>query len=475
MPPALLDAVLRRALLVALLVGGVQALVLAFGWLLIYQYTHERVAGGVEEVIVQANVAAAEAVIESLGGVLEVGEFGSPQWERAQAVVEKLELGGGGFACVLDDEGLVLCHPDIRGEPGLRSVNLGAEGLMPLAGGEGTPLSQINGAGVVTGMLEHPIFGKHYIATRRTEGGDARLLIHQPVSGLEAASRQVTRGLVGRMRAVGGAVVALTVLLALAFLRAHYRALPRWNQNLEATVVDRTAELLLTHRAILFGIAKLSEYRDNETRLHVERICAYSATLAREMQRRGAPVDDQWIEDIELAASLHDIGKVGIPDTILLKPGRLTVEEFAHMKHHAAIGEETLRAVRERISDCPLLDMGVEIAGGHHEHWDGGGYPRGLCGEAIPLSARIVALADVFDALMSKRVYKPAFPFDEVEMMIEKGRGTHFDPAVVDAFVAVAPELLAIRRRMNDETGSEDFAPAALPSCPTTVDFEVPV
>jgi putative two-component system response regulator len=193
------------------------------------------------------------------------------------------------------------------------------------------------------------------------------------------------------------------------------------------------------------------------------------------MQRRGAPVDDQWIEDIELAASLHDIGKVGIPDTILLKPGRLTVEEFAHMKHHAAIGEETLRAVRERISDCPLLDMGVEIAGGHHEHWDGGGYPRGLCGEAIPLSARIVALADVFDALMSKRVYKPAFPFDEVEMMIEKGRGTHFDPAVVDAFVAVAPELLAIRRRMNDETGSEDFAPAALPSCPTTVDFEVPV
>ena len=277
--------------------------------------------------------------------------------------------------------------------------------------------------------------------------------------GLEAASRDGTDDLLLRTLAVGGLVVASTVLFSALLIRSHNRASLRWNRDLERVVHERSEELVRTHRGILFGIAKLSEYRDNETGMHVERMCAYSRTLARELRRRGARIDDQWVDDIALAASLHDIGKVAIPDAILLKPGRLTDSEFEKMKEHVSVGEEALHAVHKEVGASRLLDMGIEIAGGHHEHWDGSGYPRGLSGSDIPLSARIVAVADVFDALMSKRVYKEAMPFDQVKTIIDEGSGKHFDPEVVEAFHAVSKALLEIRRRMQDEPGTEPEVP----------------
>jgi len=132
---------------------------------------------------------------------------------------------------------------------------------------------------------------------------------------------------------------------------------------------------------------------------------------------------------------LHDIGKVAISDNILLKPGKLTKEEFEEMKKHTTIGEQTIKAAQERLEDPGLLDVAREIAGGHHEKWDGSGYPRGLKGKEIPLSARMMAIADVYDALISKRPYKEPFPYDEVFDIIKKGSGTHFDPELVDVFI----------------------------------------
>jgi putative two-component system response regulator len=169
-------------------------------------------------------------------------------------------------------------------------------------------------------------------------------------------------------------------------------------------------------------------------------------------------------QDIELlykSAPLHDIGKIGIPDRILLKPGRLTPEEFEIMKTHAAIGKDSIQAA-EQLVGMPdsFLRFAKEIAGSHHEKWDGSGYPEGLAGEAIPLSARLMALADVYDALISKRVYKEAFSHEVARNLIVQGRGTHFDPAVIDAFIALEQDFIDIAKRFSDN----DTELAATPS-----------
>jgi len=444
---------LRRGWLVAALVGVAQAAVFSVGWLLVYGQTHEQVALGVEEVIVRANVAAAEAVVRILGGIPDVGELGSPEWERVQGVVEHLELGGAGFACVMDTTGHIVCHPDIREQPGLRGIYMAAERLVDLERQSWIRLDHVRAGATATGLVDYGADGMHYIATHRDPDSGMQLLVHQPVSGLTAASKHVTGAMLVSMLGIGACVVALTAALAGLLVRAHDRTMARWNRELEGLVTRRTGELTRTHRAIIFGIAKLAEYRDNDTGLHVERMCAYVGVLAREYQRRFGGLDPRWIEDLELAASMHDIGKVAIPDHILLKPGRLTPEEYEQRKLHAEVGRAALIAVRDQVDDPRLLNLGIEIAGAHHERWDGSGYPHSLAGDAIPLSARIVAVADVFDALMSRRVYKEALPVERVLRILSEGSGTHFDPRVLECFEAVADELRLIHARLQDTPG----------------------
>jgi HD-GYP domain-containing protein (c-di-GMP phosphodiesterase class II) len=456
-----LERVLRRGVLIGALVAVAQAVVFAVGWVVVYDRTHEQVSASVEEVIVRSNVAAVDAVVQLLDGLPNVDEFGSPEWERVQRVIEELELGGAGFACVLDSSGYIACHPDIRERPGLRRVKLDDELLADLAGNPVVDLGQVRPGYTSVGRIDLGFDGEHYLATRIDPVTHAQILVHQPTSGLTAASEHVTGPMLTSMIAVGAVLMALTAILALVLVRAHDRTMARWNEQLEEIVAERTAQLIRTHRAIIFGIAKLAEYRDNDTGLHVERMSAYTGAIAREYQRQFGGLEPQWIEDLELAASMHDIGKVAVPDRILLKPGRLSEEEFEEMKVHSAIGEEALIAVREQVDDPHLLDLGIEISGGHHERWDGTGYPRGLAGEKIPLSARIVAVADVFDALMSKRVYKPAMPYEQVVETIRAGRGTHFDPRVVDSFEAVCGVLAVIHSRLQDGPGPRSPLPHA--------------
>lgn len=210
-------------------------------------------------------------------------------------------------------------------------------------------------------------------------------------------------------------------------------------RQLEDLVAVRTAQLTATQDMAVFSLAQLADSRDPETGEHLYRMRAYSQILARQLARRGPyreAINAEFLDHLYRASPLHDIGKVGVSDAILLKPGRLTAEEFEVMKQHVVIGAETLERARDYMGDeAGFLAMAADVARYHHERFNGSGYCAGLCGEQIPLAARIVALADVFDALTSKRVYKPAYSYESAEQIILDERGAHFDPAVVDAFV----------------------------------------
>ncbi|MBI1367982.1 MAG: response regulator [Planctomycetes bacterium] len=230
------------------------------------------------------------------------------------------------------------------------------------------------------------------------------------------------------------------------------------NGKLEQLVRRRTNELIETRDLVVFGLAKLADSRDPETGDHLERIRAYCRILSEHLAQHGpfaGQITDAFIHTIYLSSPLHDIGKVGIPDAILLKPGRLTDSEFDIMKRHAAIGAEALQDVAQHGTCGGFLQMAIDIARSHHERFDGTGYPDGLSGGAIPLSARIVAVADVFDALTSVRVYKSAYSTEVARTMIINESGKHFDPTVVEAFIACYDQLLETRRSYNsDAAGS---------------------
>ncbi|MBX3356966.1 MAG: response regulator [Phycisphaeraceae bacterium] len=207
---------------------------------------------------------------------------------------------------------------------------------------------------------------------------------------------------------------------------------------------------LETREVAIFAMAKLAESRDPETGAHLERVRSYCRVLARELASSAkfeAEVDDEFVRLIYLTSPLHDIGKVGIPDSVLLKAGRLSDREFEIMKMHAMLGAQTLDSALRAFPGVKFLEMARDIAATHHERWDGSGYPEGLAGPEIPLCGRIVALADVYDALTSKRVYKAAFTHEIARSMIIRESGIHFDPEVVEAFVRAEDQFVDIRAR----------------------------
>ncbi|WP_137971729.1 two-component system response regulator [Pseudomonas sp. F(2018)] len=226
------------------------------------------------------------------------------------------------------------------------------------------------------------------------------------------------------------------------------------NAELDREVEQRTHELQAVHDVTILALASLAETRDNETGNHLRRTQNYVRTLAlklREQSRFAVQLDDQAIELLYKSAPLHDIGKVGIPDHILLKPGRFEPHEFEVMKRHPRLGYQALVHAEEMLgAPVPFLRIAKEIALCHHEKWDGSGYPQGLSGEAIPLSARLMAIADVYDAVISRRVYKPEMPHEKAVAIIREGCGSHFDPAVVEAFLSLEEEFQDIARRYAD-------------------------
>jgi putative two-component system response regulator len=225
------------------------------------------------------------------------------------------------------------------------------------------------------------------------------------------------------------------------------------NHTLEQRVRDQVREITRSHLSTIFALAKLAESRDYETGKHLARIREYCRILSEWLRKQPVgqmAIDDDFIDNLYLTAPLHDIGKVGIPDSILLKPGPLTTEEFAVMKTHTIVGAATLREVELQHPGNRLLQTCIAVAESHHERWDGTGYPHGLSGTAIPLVGRIVALADVYDALTTRRPYKRAYTHELSRQEILDGRGRHFDPDVVDAFIACEQAFVAVEESERD-------------------------
>jgi response regulator RpfG family c-di-GMP phosphodiesterase len=237
-------------------------------------------------------------------------------------------------------------------------------------------------------------------------------------------------------------------------LKAAKDLLENQNELLEIEVERRTRKILDTQDVTIEILASLAETRDSETGNHIRRTQYYVRALARKLQFHPAfatYLGEHQIDILFKYAPLHDIGKVGIPDHILLKPGRLDPDEFEIMKTHTALGHSAIENAEKRLgTKVEFLACAKEIALNHHEKWDGSGYPNGLVGNAIPISARLMAVADVYDALTSRRVYKDAMPHDQAIAIIVEGRGKHFDPHVVDAFAGIVGEFNAIAHRYSD-------------------------
>ena len=252
------------------------------------------------------------------------------------------------------------------------------------------------------------------------------------------------------------------------YLSRALRLIINQNDFLDQRVAERTAELATrntelstalarvaqTQDATIIAFSSLAEARDNETGGHIHRTQSYVralATVLRTIPTYSPQLDDETLEMICKSAPLHDIGKVAIPDRILLKPDRLDNEEFEIMKTHAEHGRKSIEIAEKSIGgENSFLRYAKEIAHGHHEKWDGSGYPLGLAGESIPLSARLMAVADVYDALISRRVYKPAMPHEEALKVISTGKGTHFDPVMVEMFLSVERQIRDIAAKFSD-------------------------
>ena len=245
-------------------------------------------------------------------------------------------------------------------------------------------------------------------------------------------------------------------------VEALYHAIVKTSDDTQVYIQDvreKTAEVEQMQSALIMVLADIVESRDRNTGAHVRKTAAYADIVLHSMRRKGYYADkltDAYISDVVHSAPLHDVGKIQVPDAILNKPGKLTDEEFAIMKTHTTAGQAIITEAIELVPHPGYLEEARNLAAYHHEKWNGKGYPYGLAGEDIPLSARVMAVADVFDALVSKRSYKKPFPFEEAMQIIKDGSGSHFDPKIVDAFVDAEDEVRLVEQRfsqMTDDTG----------------------
>lgn len=252
-----------------------------------------------------------------------------------------------------------------------------------------------------------------------------------------------------------GAADYITKPIKPAIVKARVRnhlELKAHRDHLEQLVAEQIRDISASRLSTIFALSKLAESRDGDTGQHLERTQAYCEMLARQLMESGTfpeVVDERFIETIYWASPLHDVGKVAVPDQVLCKPGKLTDEEFTIMKLHTLRGAQTLRLVTESYPDNDFVAMGLAIARSHHEKWNGTGYPDQLVGEQIPLAARIMAVADVYDALTSKRCYKDAMSHQQATEIIVRDSGSHFDPAVVKAFQEVSDQINRVRAHLQ--------------------------
>lgn len=430
----------RRRLLVLLLIVS-QFGCLAFGMFWAAQWLH----GAFGEFIgrnfaAQGRLMACELARRIEDSPIASIEPGTPDWERLQAICEATHVPHDGFATIMrGDTGSLVCHSQLKEDPRLLSS---FPGRMPLVSGDGvTPLVEAarradeRGGLPATGKIE--VDGRLFIvACVSLPKLNAVLAVEQPDAAIAEASAELVNPLLQAGLVLTLSVVGATALITAYLVSRFETTLTAVNASLEREVALRTQSLIRTRNAVVFGLAKLSESRDKDTAGHLERVRSYVTILASQMAKTNSEIDHVFVANLAVASALHDVGKVGVPDAVLLKVGRLTPSERRAMQMHTELGGECLAAIGRQLGDDDFLELGYQVALAHHEQWDGSGYPHGLQGKEIPLSARIVALADVYDALTSDRPYRPALSHAEAREWIVSQYGTQFDPEVVEAFVS---------------------------------------
>lgn len=421
--------------------------------------------------LINVNSFVARQVSEQIEATqLESVEVGSDDFRKLQQIVTDVQFPGDGFVSIVDaTTGRIIAHPAALRDSSVIGQDWDAFVTYPVPGSLVKSLqhSRLSGNRRVHLKMGDSMHVAHF---QSAESLNAIVLSHRNIAEAHAISPR----LMGAIKKYGFTFVLIlgllgTVLNIFVVKRIRDQDL-RIQSDLEDKVDARTQELVQIKNAIIFGLAKLAESRDNDTGEHLDRIRKYVTILATDLVGVYDEIDAEFIQHLAVASSLHDIGKVGIPDSILLKPGKLTTLERAIMQKHTTIGGECLEAIGAKLGDNDFLEMAREVAYWHHEQWDGNGYPHRLTDDQIPISARIVAVADVYDALTSRRPYKRGLTHTESRAIILSGSGQKFDPEVVSAFLRHEAEFQKIARRyqtVESETTEETVAPTRQGEIPT--------
>jgi response regulator RpfG family c-di-GMP phosphodiesterase len=431
----------RRQLLVVLLIVS-QLGCMSFGVLWASQWLR----GAFNEFVQRTTAAQNRSIVFELARRLTEKSIknvdpGSSGWTGMQQLCEQMPIPHDGFISVIDrDTGALVCHSRLKQDPTLlrkfpgRSVLVTKERIAPLI--DAARRAEVVDKSTASGEVEAS--GQLYQATCLSLPKlHAVLAVHQSQASIDKSVDELVTPVLQVGFVVTATVVGAGGLLTVLLVKRFDTSLAAMSGSVEREVERRTLGLVRSRNAVVFGLAKLAESRDKDAGHHLERIRTYVTILATELAKHNPQIDHHYVANLAIAAALHDIGKMGVPDAVILKLGKLTPAERRAMQMHTVLGGECLASVSRMMPDAdPFLELGRQVAAGHHEQWDGSGYPHGLQGKDIPLSARIVALADVYDALTSHRAYRPAVSHAEAREWIVSNYGSQFDPEVVEAFVA---------------------------------------
>ena len=456
--------------LIVILISSIQLAVLLVAVLMLFSWFSCETENTVRNQVCDDNQVIARHVINEAhaAGIGDVKSEAKDAYELSK-IVSRVEMPNHGFICLVDSSnGMTICPQE--GQTNFIGVELGKTTFRSLqetkenCEGEGTTLLEA----ISKSPNKRSVLGEimvsdqpHFVSAEFIPELNSTLVVGQQrnhlISRVSSTMAYTKRVVFAATLFIGLACLGLFLSV---FNRQQVKA-KTVEQGLENKVSEREKELVQTQNAVIFGLAKLAESRDNDTGEHLDRIRSYVTILTADLATRLPEIDDAFVHNIALASSLHDIGKVGIPDSILLKPGRLSKEEREVMELHTLIGGECLDAIQGRLGNINVfMHTAKQIAYYHHERWDGKGYPHGLSENEIPLVARIVAVADVYDALTSKRPYKNPMTHIESKAIIMSGSGSHFDPEVVSAFMRHEDKFEAISRgqlSLTDEDVLSDF------------------
>ena len=444
-----------RSFLIALLVTS-QAACLGFGVVWATGWLWKNFEAVVHDYVVAEGRAVANGIALKTSA-MKLGDIqpGTAPWEKLQEVCARETIPHNGFLCFMrKDDGAMLCHPHLEDDPALLSLFPGKSLLMNAEGA--TPINEMLAANregersVVAGKVE--LNGELYAFSGFSfPNSNLALGVYQSDMAIDLFIASTIRPVMQVGYVLVAFVVGVTAIVTVYLINRYEAGLEEINAKLESLVQERTNSLLRTRNAVTFGLAKLADSRDRTTGQHLERLRSYVTILAAELAKSNPEIDHQFVADLSVASSLHDIGKVGIPDAVLLKKSALTNTERKAMELHTVLGSDCLAAIQRQLGDDDFLQIAQQITAAHHEHWDGSGYPHQLSGKEIPLAARIVSLADVYDALTSERPYKDAMEHAEAKEWIAAQYGQQFDPMVVEAFVAREVDFAKLSAQAREE------------------------